>query len=240
MHVQAPVAPAGPVAQAQAAPEIDAVVRKRQMEREDALFEMEMAERKQRLLQMSAEMKIKLEQDMSQILRERMDMYKSLCPNLVIDDRAKIMFKDTLMNFTAQSALGGSASSQLAIGNGPDTGSRPMTISVYALSKGYRFSNEQLKEIGIRMAQKYRQKYGQNPEQHQQSVGGAYPMVNSYYEKDWDMLEEVIRQYVSEQESAQNGEQRGGKKKSGKNSGQNNGQKNILNFMSRRQEEEDE
>jgi len=193
---------------------------------------------------MSTETKVKLEQDMSQILRERMDMYKSLCPNMLIDDRAKIMFKDTLINLTSQSALGGFASSQLAIGNGPDTGSRPMTISVYALSKGYRFNNEQLKEIGTRMAQKYRQKYGgENPEQHQQSVGGAYPMVNSYYEKDWDMLEEVIRQYVSEQESEQNGEQRGGKKsgkKSEKNSGQNNGQKNIINFMSRRQEEEDE
>jgi len=188
-----------------------------------------MAERKQRLLQQTVNTQKTL-----------IETYQSLCPNMVLDDRAKIMFKDTLMNLTSQSVLGGSASSQLAIGNGPDTGSKPMTISVYALSKGYRFSNEQLKEIGIRMAQTYRQKYGQNPEQHQQSVGGAYPMVNSYYEKDWDMLEEVIKQYVSEQESAQNGEQRGGKKKSGKNSGQNNGQKNILKFMSRRQEEEDE
>jgi len=206
------------------------------MEREDALFEMELSERK---LEM-AERKQRLLQQTVNTQKTLIETYQSLCPNMVLDDRAKIMFKDTLMNLTSQSVLGGSASSQLAIGNGPDTGSKPMTISVYALSKGYRFSNEQLKEIGIRMAQTYRQKYGQNPEQHQQSVGGAYPMVNSYYEKDWDMLEEVIKQYVSEQESAQNGEQRGGKKKSGKNSGQNNGQKNILKFMSRRQEEEDE
>jgi hypothetical protein len=215
------------------------LTRKRQLEREDALFEMEMAERKERLLRMSAETKVKmteaqvkLERDVNKTLHERMEMYKSLCPNKVIDDRAKLMFKDTLMNITSQSAFTVSTGSQLAIGNGFEPSFKPMTISVIALKMGYRLNKEQLMDIGREMAERYREKYAKKPEKHPQEVGGAVIDVNSYYEKDHDMLKEVIEQYL---EGAASGEQGKKGKKGGKKS-EDNGQKKIQSFMSSRQQ----
>ena len=179
---------------------MDVIVRKRQMERDDALFEIELAERKQRLTQMSAEAQVKLERDVNQTLRERMEMYQSLCPNEEIDDRARLMFKDNLLNITSQSAFAASASSQLAIGNGSvsNASPKPLTISTVATEMGYRLSTKKSQEIGKRMAAWYRVEYGEEPATHEQYVDGAVRPVKSYTERDRDTLENVIKRVMEE------------------------------------------
>lgn len=201
MHVQAPIAPASSVVCGQVPLEMDLTAKKRQMEREDALFEIEMAERKQRLMQLTAEAQAKV----VDVQKTLMETYTSLCPNMVIDDRARLMFKDNLLNIASQSAP--SASSQLAIGNGSatnsntnsNTNSKPLTISALALSLGHRFDDGQLQKIGREMAAEYRQKYGHNPGKHEQFVKGAVIPVNSYTERDRGMLEAVIGRFVGGQ-----------------------------------------
>lgn len=138
MHVQAPVASAIPVVNQQApVVEVVDVVRKRQLEREDALFEMEMeerrlqmAERRQKLLQLTAESQMKV-MDVQKRLR---DEYTMLCPNQVMDDRVRLQFKDNLLNIASSSTP---ARMQAAIVDGSDTGS----TAVLGVGKATNASN---------------------------------------------------------------------------------------------------
>lgn len=180
-------------AHAKASPEMDVVVRKRQMERDDALFEMELAERKQQLLQLTMTTQKTL-----------MDTYRSLCPNMVIDDRARLMFKDNLLNIASQSTSSSitSVSSHMAIGNGipavTNASPKPLTISTVAAEMGLNLDNKQLKEVGRRMARWYRVEYGEEPGTHEQFVEGAVRFVKSYTDRDRGKLESVIKQVMDE------------------------------------------
>lgn len=190
MHVQAPVAPAGPVAQAQVSPEMDVVVKKRQIEREDALFEMEIAERKQRLMQLSADTQIKV----LDVQKTLMETYKALCPNMVIDDRARLMFKDNLLSIASQSTpSAGSASSQLAIGNGANGSGSPGISPSKPIT------------IGRSMASNFRGKYNREPPKHKQYVKGNYVPVNSYMERDCPLMEQAVRSIMDGSESESSG-----------------------------------
>ena len=59
---------------------------------------------------------------------------------------------------------------------------KPITISTLAAEMGYRLDNGQLQKIGKKMATAYREKYGENPGKHEQLVGQASILVNSYTE----------------------------------------------------------
>jgi hypothetical protein len=137
MHVQAPVASAMPVVNQQAPADVVDVVRKRQLEREDVLFEMEMeerrlemAERRQKLLQLTAETSMKaaeaqmkateVQMKVMDVQKRLRDEYTLLCPNQVMDDRVRLQFKDNLLNIASSSTP---ARMQAAIGDGSDTGS---------------------------------------------------------------------------------------------------------------------
>ena len=157
-------------------PSIDEICKKRQLEREDALFEMEMAERKQRF---------------QKTLRED---YTSLCPNQIMDDRARIMFKDNLLNLAFPQGI---ATAVQVIGNGvpvPDPeDNRPLTISAFALEEGKRYDTKALQRIGCIMSSMYQKKYGARASQHEQYTEGAVRVVRSYTRKDKDMLREAFR-----------------------------------------------
>ena len=127
IEINANAASDSPIAQLARA-DSDAVTRKRQLERDDALFDMEMAERKQRLMHMvmetnfkAAEAQVKTAEAQAKVLDVQkllMDTYTSLCPNRQIDDRARLMFKDNFLNIASQ----GSPASCLAVENGAGTG----------------------------------------------------------------------------------------------------------------------
>ena len=158
------------------------ITRKRQFDREDALFGMEMAERKQKLLHLTAEAQVKV-LDVQKMLLET---YTSLCPNMLIDDRARLMFKDNILNIAAPNT-------QLVIGNGEEH--KPITISTVASALGCRFDKSDVGKIGKVVAAAYREKYGQEPGKHEQFVDGAARLVNSYTERDRGMVEAAILSY---------------------------------------------
>ena len=189
-----------PAAMAVISPE-EMIDRKRNREIEDALFNMEMAERKQRLIQLTADSQIKAAEAQAKVIdvqKMLMDTYTSLCPNRIIDDRARLMFKDNILNIASQASPG---SAQLAIENNAGSSSgandnKPITISTVAATMGHRFDNLELQKIGMKAVAAYKTKYGEKPGKHEQMVGQASILVNSYHEKDRDMIQEVIADFV--------------------------------------------
>lgn len=186
------------------------IVKKRQRDKEDALFDMEMAERKQRLMQLTADAQVKV----VEVQKMLMDTYTSLCPNRIIDDRARLMFKDNILNLASQSSpVSSQFTFQPAIENGAigviGVGSitsptiqvsqdKPITISTLAAAMGRRFDKSDSQKIGKKVVASYREKYGQEPSKHEQLVDGAVRLVNSYTERDRVMLETVIANYVKD------------------------------------------
>jgi hypothetical protein len=165
------------------------ITRKRQFDREDALFGMEMAERKQKLLYLTLETSAKAAETQVKVLdvqKMLLETYTSLCPNMLIDDRARLMFKDNILNIAAPNT-------QLVIGNGEEH--KSITISTVASALGCRFDKSDVGKIGKVVAAAYREKYGQEPGKHEQFVDGAARLVNSYTERDRGMVEAAILSY---------------------------------------------
>ena len=75
---------------------------------------------------------------------------------------------------------------------------KPITISTLAAGMGYRLDNSALQRIGKKVATAYREKYGESPGKHEQLVGQASILVNSYTERDRAMLERVIVDFINE------------------------------------------
>lgn len=170
--------------------DLDQISKKRQLERDDALFEMEMAERKQRLLHATVETQAKT----VSIQKTLRDEYAALCPDQIMDDRARVMFKDSLLNIAFPQGI---ATAVQVIGNGipaavpEDT--RPLTISSFALEEGKRYDIKALQRIGGIMSTLYQKKYGARANQHEQFTDGAVRVVRSYTRKDQDLLKEAFR-----------------------------------------------
>jgi hypothetical protein len=134
-------------------PELDQnsqISRKRQLELEDELFEMEMAERKQRLLQSMIETQKTLQ-----------EQYTALCPGKVLDDRARLLFQDKFLNL--MSSQGIPAAAQLAEEGIPVSAqedTRPITISMFAAEEGKCYDTKDLQQIEDIMSSLYEKKYG--------------------------------------------------------------------------------
>jgi hypothetical protein len=75
--------------------------------------------------------------------------------------------------------------------NGP-LASTPLTISNVASKMGMVLSPDKLQEVGLAVAKAYKQKYGEKPSKHEQLCGGAVRSVNSYTERDRDLVEAVL------------------------------------------------
>jgi hypothetical protein len=123
------------------------------------------------------------------------EMYTRLCVGGVIDDRARLLFKDGLMNTTVKS--GSAAGPVTTITNGAacnTTDTRPVTISSLATELKIRMSNAQGQQAGRIMAKLYRDKYGAEPTSHDQFVDGGVRPVKSYTRADKDLIEQAIRE----------------------------------------------
>jgi hypothetical protein len=147
---------------------------------------MEMAERKQKLLHLMAEAQVEV-LDVQKMLLET---YTSLCPkapNMLINERAGLMFKDNILNIAAPNT-------QLTTGNGEH---KPIqvTISTMAAALGCRFDKLDVGKTGKIVAAAYREKYGQEPGKHEQFVDGAARLVNSFTERDKGMVGAAILNY---------------------------------------------
>jgi AraC-like DNA-binding protein len=202
------------LAQEPAVSAYDSLSKKRQLDMEELELQIEMDERKQRLSMLASEAQMKAsdaqmkaadaQMKVMGVQKMLMDTYALLCPNQVMDDRARLLFKDNVLNIALQ---GTPARAQLAIedGAGPSAvvnlavnPNKPITISTLAAELGYRFDSGQLQKIGKRAAAAFREKYGESPSKHEQLVGQASIMVNSYTERDRKLLEGVIVAFINE------------------------------------------
>ena len=114
--------------------------------------------------------------------------YQSLCPGGIVDDRAKLLFKDCILNLTG--------SPQLAITNNPD--SNPKSVSDIATSMGKKFSPGDIIKVGVVAATKYRERYGpkESPGKHGQFVNGRMCEVNHYVARDHDLVNAAVSEFI--------------------------------------------
>jgi hypothetical protein len=186
----------------------DELSHKRQLDRSDTLFYLDIAERKQKLeiLTLDAQSKATDTQiKMIEVQKMLMESYTLLCPNQVIDDRARLQFKDNFMNIATQNIS--SKSSKTCIGEGSEDSietigevlvNKPITINTVAMEMGHRLDTGQLQKIGKRLAAAYRATYKKNPSKHEQLVGQASIHVNSYTERDRVLMKKVIDNFINE------------------------------------------
>jgi hypothetical protein len=122
-------------------------------------------------------------------------MYKTLSPDGVIDDRARLMFKDGVLN------CGLMQQARLTTGGANDTSTLPVTLSTIATDMGLKFSANEYIAIGVRVKKAYTHKYGTEPPKHEQLCGGAVRKVCSYTQKDVGLIQAEIQEFNSGRES---------------------------------------
>jgi hypothetical protein len=142
----------------------------------------------------------KLEEEIKTMAQARMtnlrSEYNLVCTDTTMDERARLLFKDTYMNML----LNSQQPNGLAIGNGPSPNA-PISISSVAKEMGYNASPEDCQRIGTDLSKRYRQKHGHPPSKHDQLCKGRVTSVNSYLEKDRPLVAEAVQAYfVHDQE----------------------------------------
>ena len=115
------------------------------------------------------------------LIKDSTELYSQICADPHIDERARVFFKDTLMN-------------QLLLENSSPT-SVPLTISTVAAELGLNLSSTQLQSVGHDVATAYFVKNGKKPEKHQQMIGAALRPVNSYTQADRELVEAALKNF---------------------------------------------
>ena len=126
-----------------------------------------------------------------------MKTYQFLCPGQVMDDTARVMFKDQVLNM----AMGdyGQRKRLKAAGDPQDDAvydNKPITVSTVATQMGVILTGPEAQKVGIQLKQKYFERYQRPPTKKEQLVGGAMREVNSYTERDKELMQEVIAGFI--------------------------------------------
>jgi hypothetical protein len=180
-------------------------------DRETVLFDLEVAERKQSMELEGAERRQKLKESEERMhtskqarLRDAVDLLSTLCDK-DLDERTRLQIEDYTKNWLAagygiqqqQQAniiiQDGGAAAAAAVSQ-----TASLTVSLVAGDMGRRkCTPAQLIAIGKAMAKSYRDKYNADPPTHaQEARGGKIIRVNSYMERDRDLMEAAIRACV--------------------------------------------
>jgi len=132
------------------------------------------------------------------------EQYTQLCnPTSSMDERARLIFKDALMNLLIRNQQVNVPSIEAGVpSEEPVPPVQPigfLTISSVAHELGYRFDTSQLKKLGGRIARAYYNEYNEAPSKHEQFVDGAVRRVNTYQAKDRALMTREIQAFASEQ-----------------------------------------
>jgi hypothetical protein len=122
--------------------------------------------------------------------RAMVDKYHALCVDTVMDERAKVMFKDVILNSTLMGRAitnGGPVVSDAAV---------PISISQVAASLGQQLDQKDQLQVGRLAAKLYAEKHGEAPSKHTQIVNGRATLVNNYFEPDRGILEAACKAYA--------------------------------------------
>lgn len=120
--------------------------------------------------------------------------YHDMCRDTVMDERAKLIFKDLYLNM----AMPEDDARRITINKPNDPGpsssaSKPITVSQVAGSMGMLLSKSDRMSIGIELSKRYVAKHGKLPPKHEKLFDGQVIMVNSYTEEDRPLVEQVLR-----------------------------------------------
>ena len=139
---------------------------------------------------------IKRKHDEMEYIKTEMEMkfatikqYQTLCVDTTMDERAKILFKDSLLNSTL---IGG----RITNGAGEDT--TPISLSQMGVKLGYHLSTDEYKKVGKIMSKLYREAYDAPQSKHTQLVNGQAMEVNTYFAKDKELVKQALEQYTRE------------------------------------------
>jgi hypothetical protein len=173
-------------------PVVDAAGTKRQLDREDVLFELEIQERKQALEERKSRMPTELQQKNMQNVQTFAGLMTSLNPDWTSDARLRLQLEDSMKNafFTPRQPL-------ITNGEAPVPLTRSIDVSTVAQDLGMNLKHGERLAIGKMWKKKYFETYHEAPSRHDQFVGGVVCKVCSYTERDRPMGEGVIREYVS-------------------------------------------
>ena len=166
-------------------------------ERSEASLDQALAERKLRLQE--GEFRLKEREKAFEHLNRGLDLMNSLKARNDIDERTKLQFEDHIKNVILSAS--GSFKPQNAITADGESGvneTESLSVSVVAAELGYRCSDREIINIGRAMARKYRDKYQRDPPKHKQYVKGNYIPVNSYMERDRNLMEQAVREIMTD------------------------------------------
>jgi hypothetical protein len=117
--------------------------------------------------------------------------YGVLCQDTVMDERARMMFKDNYLNISMMKVG--------LIGCAPTTGGQantPISVSMVAADMGLtKLTRPELISAGAAIASRYKDAHnGDAPSKHAQICAGKSTLVNTYFECDRALLEDVLRE----------------------------------------------
>jgi len=197
---------------------MDNVVAKRQRDRDDALMELEIQERRMALELKRYEIderRRNMDQSHKALaldnVKKGFDIVRSIYPAGPIDERFALQMEDLVKNILLPTGLPLQARLQVAGGDELASGgggsaissqshvnpTQSISVSVVMASMGYvTHTQAQAQAVGRRTAAKYRARYGTEPMKHPQALKGNTVFVNSYMEKDRDLMEEAVREVM--------------------------------------------
>jgi hypothetical protein len=173
-------------------PVLDAAGTKRQLDREDALFELEIQERKLALEQQKSRMPAELQEKSMLNVQMFAGLMTSLNPEWKSDARLRLQLEDSMKNafFTPTQPLITNGEAHVPL-------TRSIDVSTVAQDLGVRLKDGEAMAIGRIVKKKYIEKYDEEPSLHDQFVRGAVRKVCSYTERDRPIVESAILEYVS-------------------------------------------
>jgi len=161
-------------------PVLDGAGSKRKRDQEDVLFELEVQERR-----------VRIKQNEMACVEKFSDLMTSLNPTWKNDSRLRMQVEDAL-----KTTVISSKAAQIANGAGVPL-TQSISVSQVAQEEGIRLKMADLIAIGKAVAKSYKDKYGEAPGKHSQWVDGAERKVNSYTERDRDLIKEAIEAHMA-------------------------------------------
>lgn len=120
--------------------------------------------------------------------------YQDLCQDIVMDERARLMLKDSFLNMAMATQQNGGL-----ITNDPQqiSPNKPISLSSVAIEMGLKIHDNEFLSLGRQVSKRYFQLHGKKPTKHDQLIKGKVTLVNSYMESDRPIVEEVLRKHMS-------------------------------------------
>lgn len=123
--------------------------------------------------------------------------YLELCQDTVMDERARLMLKDSFLNMAMMHQT---QSGQALLTNHHGTAvspNKPISLSSVASDLKLDIPDGDYISIGKEVSKRFIKANGRAPPKHDQLIKGKVTLVNSYFESDRPIVEEVLRWHAA-------------------------------------------